>query len=209
MFIGHYALGLASRRIGKLPSLAVMFIAVQLLDLIWPILCLLGIERFQIDPGNTKLTPLDFTFYPYSHSLLMTIVWGLLFGLIYYLIKKDKQASLLIFGLVISHWILDFITHRPDLPLTPFSDQKVGLGLWNYPLVEVILEVGLFLLGTLLYYRFNNPKRKFAFWFLISLFLAIHITNVFGPAPPSTTAVAWTANLMWIFVFWAWWIERK
>lgn len=209
MFIGHYAIALASKKTDKAPPLAVMFIAVQFLDLLWPIFVLSGIEVLQIEEGNTKLTPLNFISYPYSHSLLMSVVWGLLFGLIYYLITGKRKGAVLMFGLVFSHWILDFITHRPDLPLSPFSDVKVGLGLWNFPLASSILEIGLFVAGAVLYFRSVQPPRKIAFFSLIIFFLVIHITNIFGPPPPTEYAVAWTANLMWLFVIWAWWIEKK
>jgi hypothetical protein len=206
MFIGHYALGLGAKKINKLPSLAIMFIAVQLLDLLWPIFVLAGIETFEIQPGNTAL---NFTFYPYSHSLLMAIVWGILFAIIYYGFTKNKQASFLICMLVISHWVLDLITHRADMPLSPFGDTKIGLGLWDHPAIEIILEVGLFLSGIYFYYTTTKPKRRIAFWLLIIFLLAIYFINIFGPPPQSINAVAWSANLMWIFVVWAWWIEKK
>jgi len=209
MFIGHYALGLAAKKINPLPSLAVMFIAVQWLDLIWPVFVLLGIETFRIEPGITKLTPLDFTFYPYSHSLLMAIAWGVLFGLVYYSFTKNKSGAWLLAVLVVSHWVLDFLTHRPDLALTPFGDSKVGLGLWNFPVVEVVLEFGLFFVGTYFYYHAAQPKRKIAFWSLILFFGVIHVMNLMGPPPPNVEAVAWSANLMWLFVAWAWWIEKE
>ena len=116
-------------------------------------------------------------------------------------------------GLVFSHWVLDFITHRPDLQLTPFSDYKVGLGLWNYPVFEMIIEIGLFLLGVYFYYTIIKPKRKIAFWSLIAFLLVIHVMNLtmalLGPPPPSIESVAWSANLMWLFIIWAWWIEKK
>ena len=209
MFIGHYALGLIAKKNQQAPSLAMMFIAVQLLDLIWPILVLLGIESFSIDPGNTKLTHLSFEFYPYSHSLLMAIVWGLLLGLCYYLFTKNRRGSLLIGGLVLSHWLLDFITHRPDLQLSPFNDFKIGLGLWNFPIGEISLELILFGVGAFLYFKSSKFKRKTAFFLLIVFLLIVHLMNLFGPPPPSVMAVAWSANLMWIIVLWAWWIEKE
>ncbi|HKK12647.1 MAG TPA: hypothetical protein VJ945_07430 [Flavobacteriaceae bacterium] len=209
MFIGHFGLGLASKKISKFPSLAIMFIAAQFLDLLWPILVLLKIETFSIEVGNTKLTPLNFEHYPYSHSLFMAVVWGLLFGITYFLFTKHRKGSVLLGGLVVSHWVLDFIVHGPDLPLSPFSDLKVGLGLWNYPAFAIILEFGIFLLGTFLYYSVTKPKRKIAFWLLIAFFITVHLMNLLGPPPPSVEAVAWSANLMWIFVIWAWWIEKK
>ncbi len=209
MFIGHFAAAFAAKKIDQLPSLALMFIAVQLLDLLWPIFVLIGIETFQVDPGNTAMTPLNFVSYPYSHSLLMSIVWGVLLAGGYYAFSKNRKGSMLLGALVVSHWVLDFLTHRPDLPLSPFGGPKLGLGLWNIPVVEIIIEVGFFLFGVIVYWRIVQPKRKIAFWSLIAFFLVIHIMNLTGPPPPSVEAVAWSANALWITVLWAWWIEKK
>jgi membrane-bound metal-dependent hydrolase YbcI (DUF457 family) len=209
MFIGHFAIGLLAKKNERLPSLAMLFVAVQLLDLIWPVLVLLGVETLSVDPGNTKLTHLDFEFYPYSHSLLMTVFWGLLLGLIYYLFTKNRKGSYILGALVLSHWILDLITHRPDLPISPFTDLKVGLGLWNYPVIEIIFELLLFGAGAILYFKYAKPRRKISYWILIGFLLIIHLMNLFGPPPPDVMTVAWSANLMWLIVLWAWWIERK
>jgi len=209
MFIGHFALAYGSRKWDQLPSLAVMFVAVQFLDLLWPIFVIAGIETFEIEPGNTALTPLNFTHYPYSHSLLMSIVWAVLFAGVYFGFTKNRRGAFLLGCLVLSHWILDYLTHRPDLQLTPFSELRVGLGLWNHPVVEVIIEAGLFFTGVYLYVKSTVINRKIAFWSLIIAFLAIHFLNLFGPPPPSVNAVAWSANLMWLFIIWAWWIEKK
>ena len=209
MFIGHFAVGMLSKRSDELPSLAMMFLAVQLLDLVWPILVLLGVESLSIDPNNTKLTHLSFDFYPYSHSLLAAVVWGLLLGIVYFLVTKNKKGSMILGLLVISHWILDLITHRPDLPLSPFSESKFGFGLWNYPVFEMILEISIFLLGAWLYFKSSFFKRKIWFWALIVFLLVAHIMNLVGPPPPNTTVVAWSANLMWIIILWTWWIEKK
>jgi membrane-bound metal-dependent hydrolase YbcI (DUF457 family) len=209
MFIGHFAVGLLSKKNEKLPSLAMMFLAVQLLDLIWPILVLFGIETLAIDPGNTKLTHLNFEYYPYSHSLLAAFVWSLLLGTCYFFFSKNRGGSVILGGLVMSHWILDLITHRPDLPLSPFSETKVGLGLWNYPIIEITLEVLIFGLGAFLYFKSSNFKRKISFWLLIVFLLIVHLMNLVGPPPPNTMAVAWSANLMWLIILWAWWIEKK
>jgi membrane-bound metal-dependent hydrolase YbcI (DUF457 family) len=209
MFIGHFAVGLLSKKNDKLPSLAMMFLAVQWLDLIWPILVLFGIESLSIDPGNTKLTHLSFDFYPYSHSLLASFVWSIILGAFYFFFTKSRNRSLILGGLVMSHWILDLITHRPDLPLTPFSEIKVGLGLWNYPVAEIIFELLIFTFGAWLYFKSSNFKRKTSFWILIAFLIVVHLMNLFGPPPPNTMAVAWSANLMWLIILWAWWIEKK
>ncbi len=208
MFIGHYALGLGSKKFQDAPSLAMMFIAVQMLDLLWPVFTLVGLESFVIEPGNTKLTPLNFTSYPYSHSMLMAAIWGIVLAGIYVSATGNKRGALILGALVFSHWILDFVTHRPDLQLTPFSDTRVGLGLWNYPTAEVVLEFGMFFAGAIIYYRSANVQRKVSYWLLIGVFTLFHVMNLLGPPPPSTIAVSWSANLLWLFVLWAWWIEK-
>jgi hypothetical protein len=209
MFIGHYALGLGSKKFPNAPSLAMMFIAVQMLDLLWPIFTLVGIESFQIEPGITVLTPLNFTSYPWSHSLLMSIVWGAALGGIYFLVTKNRQGALLLAALVVSHWILDLITHRPDLQLSPFSETRVGFGLWNHPVLEPVIEFGMFFAGAIIYYGATNVRRKLSYWLLIVFFTLFHIANLIGPPPPSTEMVSWSANALWLFVFWAWTIERN
>lgn len=209
MFIGHFSVALAAKKVDKAPSLAMMFIAVQLLDLLWPIFVMLGIETVKVDVGNTKLTPLDFSYYPYSHSLLMAVVWGILLAGIYYSVTKNRKGSLLLIALVFSHWILDLITHRPDLPITPFSDYKVGLGLWNYPILESVVEIGMFIAAALIYHQYARPAKKIVYWSLIIFFFIVHVLNLVGPPPPSGEMVAWAANAMWLFVAWAWWIEKK
>lgn len=208
MFIGHFAIGLLGKSKDPLPSLAMLFIAVQFLDLIWPVLVLLGIETLSIDPGNTKMTPLNFEYYPYSHSLLMAIVWSIGFGVVYYLFTKNKKGSWLLSGLVMSHWVLDVITHRPDLPLSPFTEEKLGLGLWNLPVVAIPFEVALFAAGIYFYLKHSTAIRKTSFWILAGFLLLIYFLNIFGPPAPEPMAVAWSANLMWIIILWAWWIEK-
>lgn len=208
MFIGHFATGFLTKKESATLSLALMFIAVQFLDLLWPILVLLGIETVEIQEGITKLTPLDFTFYPWSHSLMMSAIWGLLFGGVYYTFTKNRKNALILAGLVVSHWVLDLLVHRPDLPLTPFSDLKVGLGLWNYPIAEFIIEFALFFTGIYVYLKSRPKKKKVAFWSLIGVLTVVQLLNFYGPVPPDTMSVALGANFIWLFVLWAWWIER-
>src|SRR5450631_3687556 len=144
MFIGHFGVGLGAKKVSPLLSLGVLFIAAQFLDLLWPLLLLLNIEHVTIAPGITKMTPLDFTDYPISHSLLLAIFWGLIFGFVYWLIKKNTKNAIVLFICVISHWLLDVLVHRPDLPLYPGNSPRVGLGLWNYPVITIIIETLIF-----------------------------------------------------------------
>jgi membrane-bound metal-dependent hydrolase YbcI (DUF457 family) len=212
MFIGHYGLGFAGKKIDRSPSLGTMFMAVQWLDLVWPVLVLLGIERFTIDPGNTVLTPLNFEYYPWSHSLLMALVWGLLFAAVYYSFTKNRRGALLLCFLVFSHWILDWITHRADLQITPFSETRTGLGLWNYKWVEIIVELLIFVAGAFTYASITKAKNnvgKWALWALIIILAGIHFMNLMGPPPPNEKAVAWSALLQWLFVGWGYWVDNN
>ena len=131
MFIGHFATALAARRVAPRPSLGWLFAACQLPDLLWPLFVLAGLERFHIVPENSQFLVLVFDHYPWSHSLAMDVLWAVLLGGLYAALRRDRRGALVIGALVLSHWILDWITHRPDLPLAPGSDLKVGLGLWN------------------------------------------------------------------------------
>src|SRR5215813_8438016 len=118
MFIGHFALGLAAKRATPRVSLAVLFAAAQLADVLWPIFVAVGLEQVRIDPGNTLVTPLDFVSYPWSHSLAMLLVWGAAFGWLV-AVGARREAFVVIAALVVSHWVLDYVTHRPDMPLYP------------------------------------------------------------------------------------------
>ena len=212
MFIGHFGVGFAAKRVAKRPSLGTLFLASQFIDLLWPVFLLTGLEKVAIDPGNTAFTPLNFIYYPFSHSLLGVLIWSVLFGIIYYLIKKDIKTLLLLGGLVTSHWILDLITHRPDLSLFPGSNIKVGLGLWNSVILTIIVEVLIFLGGAYIYMkttRSQNKKGKFGLWGLIAFLLIIYIMNIVGPPPPSSQAIGIVGLTQWLLVLWAYWIDRN
>ena len=131
MFVGHLALALAAKRVDSETSLGWFVAAVILLDLVWPILVLAGVERVSIIPGATEFTPLLFVSYPWSHSLAMSIVWGLLLAALWRIRGGSSRTAGLLAALVVSHWALDLVTHLPDLPLWPPRGPRLGLGLWN------------------------------------------------------------------------------
>ncbi|MFZ0452812.1 MAG: metal-dependent hydrolase [Ignavibacteriaceae bacterium] len=212
MFIGHYGAGFAGKKIDNKPSLGTMFFAAQFLDLLWPVFILLGIENVKIVPGLMAANPLDFTYYPYTHSLFFTIIWGILFGAVYFLVRKNLKGSFLLGSLVLSHWILDLIVHRPDLPVLPWSDLKVGFGLWNSVPVSFVLEVLIFSLGAFFYLSSTKAKNKtgnFALWGLIIFLLVIFIANIFSSPPPSVEAIGIAGLSQWLIVAWAYWIDRN
>ena len=211
MFIGHYAVGFGSKKAEPKVSLGTFFLAVNFLDLLWPVFLLLGLEHVKIDPGNTPMAPLDFYDYPFSHSLVMSIVWSVLFGAVYYLIKKNKKGAVVLGLGVFSHWILDFISHRPDLPLAPGVNTFFGLGLWYSVPATVIVELLLFAVGLYLYLVTTKSKDRIGtigLWSLAGLLLLIYIMNLFSAAPPDVNVLAYSGLAQWLFVAWAYWIDR-
>jgi membrane-bound metal-dependent hydrolase YbcI (DUF457 family) len=162
MFIGHFAIGFASKRWAPDTSLAVLFAATQGPDLLWPVFLLAGVEEVRIAPGDTAMTPLQFVHYPWSHSLLMVCVWAALAGILARLAPaRDPRAAarraLVVAGGVLSHWLLDAATHRPDLPLWPGGAARVGLGLWHSVPMTVIVESLMYVAGVVIYFRATRP----------------------------------------------------
>jgi hypothetical protein len=211
MFIGHYAVALAAKKAAPSVSLGTLFIATQFVDLLWPILLLLGLEHVRIDPGNTVTTPLDFYDYPISHSLLGALLWSGLVGFIYFALRKNKIAAVVVGVCVISHWVLDLITHRPDLPLGFSGDARLGVGLWNSFAGTVLVEAGLYLAGIVVYLKTTRAKDgvgRYGFWGLIAVLGGIYVANLLGPPPPDAQTIAVFGNLSWLFVLWAYWIDR-
>ena len=212
MFIGHFALGMGAKKIVPAVSLGTLFLACQLADLLWPTLLLAGVEVVRIQPGVTAVTPLDFVRYPYSHSLLALLGWAVVFALGYLALRRSRVAAAVTLGaLVLSHWVLDFVTHRPDLPLTPGGSERFGLGLWDSLPATLAVELLLFAAGAALYARSTEAldrQGRWGFWALIGFLLIVYCVSLFGPPPPSTSAVAWGTQAMWLFVLWGWWVDR-
>lgn len=212
MFIGHYALALGAKRIAPSVSLGTLVLAGQLADLLWPTFLVLGLERVEIDPGNTLVTPLNFVSYPYSHSLVMLLIWSGVFAVLYRAIRGPQPAAMVtVAALVLSHFVLDVITHRPDMPITINGTTKIGLGLWNYPGTTLAVESAMFLAGAGLYAavtRERDRAGKIGLLALVSTLAAIYFAALYGPPPPNTRALASVGHLSWLFVAWAYWIDR-
>ena len=211
MFIGHFAAGFAAKKLAPEISLGTLFLAAQLADLIWPTLVTLGIEQVEIAPGITAVTPLDFVSYPFSHSLVALCLWSAIFAVLYGWLRRSRVAALTLALLVISHWILDFITHRPDVPVDFAASYRVGLGLWNSIPGTLALEVPLLLVGVALYARSTRARDRIgtiAFWALVVFLLAVYVGSIWGPPPPSVQALTWSAQAIWILIAWGYWIDR-
>lgn len=211
MFLGHFAVALAAKRTTPKTSLGTLIVASQCLDLLWPLFVLLGIEHFRISPGDTAVTPLEFYDYPFSHSLLTSVGWSLLFGGATYLWRKDLREATVLGFCVFSHWLLDFLTHRPDLPIAPGLTLRVGLGLWDSLLWTLVVELVLFTAGAFLYARrrtFSATSFTLRHWIFVAALTFVYLLNVFGPPPPGVNAVIYSACGLWLFVLWGFWIDR-
>jgi hypothetical protein len=211
MFLGHYGLAFAAKRAAPRASLGVLTFAAQFLDELWPILLILGVEQVRIVPGLMAVSPLDFVYYPFSHSLLMAIVYGIVIGGAYFLLRRYGRGAWVVGLLVVSHWFLDLPVHRPDLPLWPGpSSPKLGWGWWNVRVLAYAIEFTIYLAGISVYMRATRARDRignWGFWVYVTV-LAILFVASNGSPPPSARALAWTALGIWLFVPWAWWIDK-
>ncbi|MGC2182190.1 MAG: hypothetical protein WA637_02795 [Terriglobales bacterium] len=165
----------------------------------------------RIAPGITRVSPLDFNDYPISHSLLMAIVWAVAFSGTYYALRRSKGSALVVGAAVVSHWVLDFIVHRPDLQLYPGGSVRVGLGLWNSWVATIAAEVLCFGVGLWLYLgctRARDNAGRYGFWALIAFLFLGWVSTLFTGAPPNTTSLAWGGLAMWLTAPWGWWVDR-
>ena len=212
MFVGHLALGLAAKPATPRVSLAVLLTASQLADILWPFFLAIGLEQVRIAPGITAFTPLDFVSYPYSHSLVMLVVWGLVFGAIYRMVTgRNGRVFIVLAALVVSHWILDWISHRPDMPIYP-GGPKFGLGLWNHVAATIIVEGIMFAAGICIYVRATRARDAVGRWGFVSLmaFLAVlYVVNAISSPPPSVNAIVIMAIAGFtLLTAWSWWADH-
>lgn len=211
MFIGHYAVGFASKRFAPQTSLGTLIAAALLLDLLWPVFVLPGWEEVRIEPGNTAFTPLNFVSYPISHSLVAAIAWATLFAVLYYAVARYKRGSVVVWLGVVSHWVLDFVTHRPDLPLYP-DGPRLGLGLWNSVAATVVVEALMYVVGVWIYLRVTRATDaigRWGLWLFVIIVAAFYVANILSPPPASVKSILIVAiPFVWLLIVWAWWVDR-
>ncbi len=210
MFVGHYGVSFATKRVERSIPLWVLFLAVQFLDVLWAPFVLLGIEKVRIVPGITATNPLDLYYMPYTHSLTAALFWSWACGIAYRLVVRPSapRAGFAIGAAVFSHWVLDFIVHRPDLPLYGNS-AKVGLGLWNLPPLALGLEAALLFGGMWLYFRDGRTRSRGTVVFGVVM-LGIQAYVFFGPPPASDQAMASTAIVAYaLFALVIWWLQDR
>jgi hypothetical protein len=214
MFIGHYGPSFAIKAIRPAIPLWLLFMAVQLVDVAWAVLVLLGIEKVRIVPGITASNPLDLYYMPYTHSLAAAVLWAVAAIVLCKFLPgvRTWSAAAWIGLAVLSHWVLDWLVHRPDLPL--YDDtMKVGLGMWNYPAIALLLEAFLLFGGMIMYLRRTkalNAIGRFGPPIFGILMLAIQCYVFFGPPPISPGAAAITALASYVaFAGVAQWLGRQ
>lgn len=210
MFLGHFGVAFAAKKASPKTSLGTLVFAAQFADLLWPLLLLAGIEKVTIVPGLLPASPFDFTSYPISHSLVAQLGWGALLSLVYFAVKRDGKSSVLVGALIPTHWVLDFIAHRPDMPIYP-GGAKFGLGMWQSIPLTISVEYVLFAAGIALYLsatRSKDTTGRWAFWSLVGLLGLLYPASMFGPPPPSVQVLALSALAIWLTVPWAAWADR-
>lgn len=211
MFVGHTAVALVARRRRPSVALGTFLMATFALDLIWPVLLLLGLEQVRIEPGTTPFTPLVFVSYPWSHSLVTAIGWGLLAVTIARWRGVASGDALVIGLVVVSHWVLDFVTHIPDLPLVPGLSTRVGLGLWRSIPATLLVEGALYLVAIGYYVRAAHPRDRIGtlgLWSFLLVSALLWASGPVAPPPPSQTALAWSAMVSWALIAWGAWGDR-
>jgi hypothetical protein len=211
MFVGHFAVGFLAKRAEPRLSLGTCVLAAVLADILWPIFMIVGLEQVQFKPGKGAANYLLAFNIGLSHSLLMDLLWGALFATTYFLSKRNGRGALILFAAVVSHWFLDGIAHRPDMPLAPWTHRRFGLGLWASIPATIVVEGGLWLVGIILYLLITRAKNwagVYGFWIAITLFTLFWYQNVAGP-PPANPRVAPVSSLIFfsLTVLWAYWMN--
>jgi membrane-bound metal-dependent hydrolase YbcI (DUF457 family) len=210
MLVGHLAAALGAKKVQPEVPLGVAVAAAFALDLAWPVLLLTGAEVVRVNPGDTAFTNLAFDSYPWSHSLALVVLWSALAAVLGRLALSSWRSGFVVGALVLSHWVLDWVTHRPDLPLWP-GGPTVGLGLWESIPGTIVVEAGLLVAGLWIYLKVTRASDRIgtlALGALVGVLGLLWISQPWAPIPDSARAVAWGALVLWVVPVWAMWIER-
>lgn len=212
MFIGHFAVGFAAKKFAPRTSLALLLAAPLFLDILWPIFLALGWEHFRVVPGITRYNAFDLYDFPWSHSLLMSVVWATVFSLIYYRVARYRPGALAVWIGVVSHWVLDWITHIPDMPLYPGGGPRLGLGLWNHVAATMAVEIAMLFAGVWIYASATRARDRigqYAFLACVLALLVLFIGDRFDTSPPTVSAIVWGGLIAEaVLLVWTWWFDR-
>lgn len=210
MFIGHFAVGLAAKRVAPRAPLPWLLLAPQLPDVLWPIFVYAGVERMRIVPGITAASPLSLDYMPYSHSLVAVIGWSALLGLAWWAVMRDRRTAIVLALCSLSHWVCDWIAHAPDMPILRGDGPRYGLGVWNSSTGTLLVEGGMFAIGVAIYTRATRAKDAIGAigWWSLAGFLAFaFVTALYGPPPPDERTMLMAAFGVFTLIPIAWWIE--
>ncbi len=207
MFIGHWSAAFAAGAASsKAPKLGTLFVAAQLVDWGFFSFAMFGIEKMRLVPGITAMNPMDLYYMPYTHSLVGTLIWAAAFALIVLIVQRNMTGAILAGLVVTSHWLLDLLVHRPDLTLAG-AGPRMGLGLWNYPVVEITLELGL-TIGAFIWYVRRTRGPIMPPIILLGLLLLLQFANWFGPEPTAAGPQVYLSALgaYAVATFFAYWV---
>jgi len=210
MFLGHFGLAFAAKRAAPRTSLGMLLVGAQLADLVWPVLLLAGVEQVRIQQGATPFLDPVFVAYPYSHSLLTQCVFGALLATVYFAIRRNARGALIVGLLVPSHWLLDWLVHVPDLPLSPGDVAKHGLGIWQSVPLTLVCEFALFGAGLAIYMATTRALDRAGRWALasfVALLVLLYVATIFSGPPPSANVLAWSALSLWLLPLWLHWAD--
>jgi hypothetical protein len=188
MFVGHFGVGFGGKRLAPRTSLGTLVLSAMLADLLGFTFVALGIEHIGIQRGITRVNALNLYDFAWSHSLLMDVVWGALLAGGYFLFRRYSRGAWVIFAVVLSHWVLDWLSHRPDMALAPGFHRYFGLGLYNSPLGLLIVEGAIWIAGIITYLRTTRSKGVAGNLVLglgIVIFTALWLLSFNGAPPPS------------------------
>ena len=212
MFVGHFAAGFIAKRAAPAASLGTMILAAMFPDVLFCVFLLAGVEHVAIQPGITAVNALDLYDIPLSHSLLTDVVWAAALGALYFWRRRDRRGAWVVFAAVLSHWLLDFVSHRPDMPLAPGVSRYFGLGLWHSAWATLVVEGLLWSVSIVLYARITKAKSRagaVGFWSMIGVLSALWIVSLGGAPPPSLLAVGIVNSVLGAVVLaWAYWVNR-
>lgn len=211
MFIGHFAMGFAGKAAAPKINLGWLMTAGVFVDLVFTVFLLVGVEHARIVPGFTQANPFDLYDFPWSHSLAANIGWSLLVALGWWSWRKNVREAMIIGLVVMSHWVLDLMSHIPDLAMWPGSETRLGFGLWQSIEATIIVEGGLWIAGLALYLRATKPKDRVGRWSFLAF--AVVLSLIYGsgfmsPPPPDIPAMAWTNLCLVLFLIWPAWYDR-
>ena len=211
MFIGHFAVGFASKSVAPRTSLLWLLAAPQLADILWPVFLALGWEHVRIDATATRFSPLDLYDFPWSHSLAALVAWATVFAVVYWLVTRYGPGAVVLWFGVVSHWVLDWITHRADMPIYP-GGPRYGLRLWDSIAGTMMVELAMFAAGLWLYARATRPRDRigrYGFAAYVLFLLVLYIGDRFSGPPPDVRSLIWVSIAFApLCLVWAWWFDR-